>query len=809
MPYRGEMGNRLSTSQSAYLRQHAENPVDWWPWGPEAFAEASRRDVPVFVSIGYAACHWCHVMAHESFEDPQTAALLNGRFLSIKVDREEHPEVDDAYMAAVQAMTGQGGWPMSAFTLPDGRVFHAGTYFPPQRLGQVPSFIEVLQAVDEAWTQRRDQVQEQAARIAEALGSQRRRQAQLATTASSIQGGEEPRSGLDSAETIGLNGGSGASAGSPGLSREECADLAEQVLEVLAADEDTVHGGFGAAPKFPPSPMLTWLLEESAWAQQPETSAEPDWPADTAHLSVEPAADRAGGLAMYTMEAMARSALFDQVEGGFARYTVDRAWQLPHFEKMLYDNAQLLGAYARLSVHPAAELAVQETASRAARMTIDWLQRRMLTDHGLLASSLDADTVTEGGSREEGATYLFSDQQLLQAGQEAGLSEPESKRLAELNIGVPADEHALRSGAPLNITDQTPRTLHFEEPLSTADQQLWERVLPQLRQIRAARVQPARDDKIVAAWNAQAVRSLAEAAALWDDPELLQFAETTADRLWEIHAQVQHGQQPDAAEGPLDELRAGEDRAQSSAATSAKILRTSYDGARGEGLGTLADHAHTAAMCFALVSAGAHGSRWLDRGAGVLRYVLQEFIQSGEEGLQVLDTLDADGLVTCIQGGAAEATPVDGPEPSSIAALAQALQLAEALGLGTWQPRVKPDPDPERNGAGLPLQPADLLHHLPLIGPQAPMAVGGSLLAARRAAQGSPAFRITSGRAADIAMVRRAGTLLGIPVEPLAEGIEPSPEQSLQLSICLNSASGGMCLAPQDTLAAALAQLNA
>ncbi|MVT26596.1 thioredoxin domain-containing protein [Nesterenkonia alkaliphila] len=779
------MGNRLGSAQSAYLRQHAQNPVDWWPWGAEAFAEAARRDVPVFVSIGYAACHWCHVMAHESFEDNDAAAFLNARFLSIKVDREEHPDVDDAYMAAVQAMTGQGGWPMSVFTLPDGRVFHAGTYFPPQRLGQVPSFMEVLHAVHEAWTHRRVQVQEQAARIAEALGSQRRRQAQLATTAAPTQGGEEPRSSLDSAETIGLNGGIGASAGSPGLSRAGFAGLADQVLEVLAADEDTVHGGFGAAPKFPPSPMLTWLLEESAWAQRPETAAEPGWPADAAHLSVEPAADRAGGLAMHTMEAMARSALFDQVEGGFARYTVDRAWQLPHFEKMLYDNAQLLGAYARLSVHPAAELAVQETASRAARMTIDWLQRRMLTDHGLLASSLDADTVTEGGSREEGATYLFSDQQLFQAGQEAGLSEPESRRLAELNFGVPADEHALRSGAPLNITDQTPRTLHFQDPLSTVDQQLWERVLPQLRQIRAARVQPARDDKVVAAWNAQAVRSIAEAAALWNDPELLVFAEVTADRLWQTHAQAH-------------------------TSDSAAIFRTSYQGAHGGGLGTLADHAQVANMCFALVSAGAEGTTWLDRGTSVLRFVLNEFVEAGadQSALQVLDTLDTDGLLATVQGGAAEATPVDGPEPSSIAALAQALQQGEALGLAMQLPAVKPDPHPGKEGVLLPLQPADLLHHLALIGPQAPLAVGGSLLAAGRAVQRSPAFRVTSGSAEDIAEVRQAGTLLGIPVEPLGHGVVPSPDQELQLSICLNSTSGGMCLASQSTVAAALAQLN-
>ncbi|WP_150462749.1 thioredoxin domain-containing protein [Nesterenkonia ebinurensis] len=774
------MGNRLSSAQSAYLRQHAENPVDWRPWESSAFAEAADRDVPVFVSIGYAACHWCHVMAHESFEDPDAAALLNDWFVSIKVDREEHPEVDDAYMAATQALTGQGGWPMSVFTLPDGRVFHAGTYFPPHRLGQIPSFTEVLHAVHEAWVQRRSQVAEQAAKIAEALGDQRRRQGQLATAVQPDNNNLQPSV----------------------LDRASYAALAQQVLEQLIGQEDTVHGGFGAAPKFPPSPLLDWLLEEGAWGLRGGQAGQEG--------AGQEVAERAGGLSVHTMEAMARSALFDQVEGGFARYTVDRAWQLPHFEKMLYDNGQLLGAYARLSVHPAAEAETQETARRAARMTIDWLQRRMLTSQGLLASSLDADTIGTDGRREEGATYLFSDEQLIQAGRDAGLDERQTQRLAELNHGLSADEHALRSGVPLNITAQTPRTIHFDEPLSGTDLELWEQALSQLRGARADRPQPARDDKVVAAWNAQAVRSLAEAAALWNEPELLKLAETIAERLWELHAEVHHSDPPRTAEGRLDELRAGWVSAQSEAGVSAKIFRTSYDAARGTGLGTLADHAHTAGMCFALVSAGAHGPTWQDRGISVLRFVLNEFITASraDASLRVLDSLDQDGLLSALQGGAADATPVDGPEPSSIAALAQALQQAEALGLITALPWVKPDPHPEKEDAWLPLQPADLLHHLTLIGPQAPIAVGGSLLAARRAALGSPAFRILSGRAEDIAEVRRAGTLLGIPVEPLGDGVVPSPEQQLQVSICLNSISGGMCLAPQPTAEEALVQLS-
>lgn len=818
------MAQRLSTAQSAYLRQHAENPVDWWPWGREAFIEAARRDVPVFVSIGYAACHWCHVMAHESFEDERVAALLNQRFVSIKVDREEHPDVDDAYTAATQAMTGQGGWPMSVFTLPDGRVFHTGTYFPPQRRGPLPSFTEVLHAVHEAWTQRREQVQQQAVKISEALGRQRRRQAELATVVQTQNDDDAAASttGQDRAGAEGYGAVEGGQRGSAG----GLAELTEQVLAALVAEEDPVHGGFDQAPKFPPSPLLGWLLEESAWRLRPgkqRCAAPSDEPAEASiparsgpssetkdQMRDTAPADRAGGLAAHTMEAMARSALFDQVEGGFARYATDRAWQLPHFEKMLYDNAQLLGAYARLSAHPAADAQAQANAARTARMTIDWLRSRMLTDQGLLASSLDADTVGEDGSRAEGATYLFSDDQLLSAAQEAGLSDAEAQRLTELNHGVPADEHALRSGESLPITAETPRTLHFDEPLSGTDLQLWEAVLPPLREIRSARAQPARDDKVVAAWNAQAVSSLAQAAALWNDPQLLEFAEALAERLWEVHAETLQSAPPRGAEGRVDELGTELTSVERQDGSSAKIYRTSYEGRRGNVLGTLSDHAQIISMCCALASAGADGPTWLDRSGSVLRFVLSEFVTATDETVTVLEALDADGLLTLAQGGDAQATPVDGPEPSSIAALAQALQSAEALGL------IDDLPLPDRSGApgnqhsgattreGL--RPSDILQHLQLIGPQAPLAVGGSLLAARRTSQGSPAFRVFSGRAEDIAEARRVGVLLGIPVEPLGDSVV-GPDQQLQVSICLNGETGGVCLAPADSVEGALESL--
>ena len=757
------MGQRLATAQSAYLRQHAENPVDWWPWSAEAFEEAQRRDVPVFISIGYAACHWCHVMAAESFEDPEVAQLLAQRFVSIKVDREEHPDVDDTYMAAVQAMTGQGGWPMSVFTTGEGRVFHAGTYFPPRRRGQIPSFTEVLDAVHTAWTQRREEVDQSAEQIAHSLSQQRRQQAQIATAVDS--GGE---------------------ATSPA---EAFRSAATQALEALAEQEDSVHGGFGSAPKFPPSPLLGHLLEEGAWEASQEGS------------------QTAAGLALRTLEAMSRSALFDQVEGGFARYATDRGWQLPHFEKMLYDNAQLIGHYARLSVHPAADAEQRAEGERIARMSIDWLRERLLLGaaaeetgpadvaeaagaeadepaSGLLASSLDADTVDESGEHHEGSTYLFSDMELVEAARAAGLSEAQAQLLGMLNRGVPADEHALASGAPLNITEHTPRTVHFQEPLRGIDLARWQQVLPELRRRRELRDQPARDEKVVAAWNAQAVASLAEASALWADGELLRFAEQLGERLWGRHAEI---------------LGSGEQE-------TALIRRTSYAGQPGAALGTLSDHAQMVNACFALASAGAGAEAgqagpagWVERARVVLNTILQRFVrrEAGErETLVLLESADESGLLAQAQQGVADASPFDGPEPSSVAALAQALQTAEAL-----------QTDDSLGLGELSLASAEILHHVAFAAPKAPQLVGASMRAAARGARQSPAFRVIGGSAEDVAAVRRAGALYGIPVEPVPAGVvgEGAP---LQLSICLNGAEAMLCLPPVGSVEDALAAIG-
>ncbi len=280
------MAERLVDSTSPYLRSHADNPVDWWPWSEEAFAEAVRRDVPVMISIGYATCHWCHVMARESFSDPDIAAQLAAGFVAIKVDREEHPEVDAAYLAAASAFTPSLGWPLTVFTTPQGAAFYAGTYFPPRPVQGMPAFREVLDAISEAWTQRRSDVDATAAAVVAALTAER-----PAVT-------------------------------SPGLGAD---DLAAAV-SALESAEDREFGGFGGAPKFPVAPVLTFLLEAGA-------------PGPTGMPAARALAER-------TLVSMAASELRDPVEGGFFRYAVRRDWTEPHYERMLADNAQLLAAYA-------------------------------------------------------------------------------------------------------------------------------------------------------------------------------------------------------------------------------------------------------------------------------------------------------------------------------------------------------------------------------------------------------------------------------------------------------------------------------
>ncbi|HZB98288.1 MAG TPA: thioredoxin domain-containing protein, partial [Candidatus Sulfotelmatobacter sp.] len=332
------MPNRLATETSPYLRQHADNPVDWYPWGVEALEKARREDKPILLSVGYSACHWCHVMAHESFENPAIAALMNELFVNIKVDREERPDVDGIYMQAVQALTGQGGWPMTVFLTPQGEPFHAGTYFPPEdRLG-MRSFPTVLQAVADAYRNRRGDIAKTASQLREALQPPQ------------LSGGADPQP-----------------------------EHLEQAERNLLAQLDPHAGGFGGAPKFPHPGALDFLLRR--------------------HVPSPPAG------VLLTLDRMARGGIYDQLGGGFHRYSVDSQWAVPHFEKMLYDNAQLVPVY--LHVH----LITGDPRWRAVtEETLDYVVREMLLPEGGFASSQDADT--EG---EEGRFFVWTPKQLTDA----------------------------------------------------------------------------------------------------------------------------------------------------------------------------------------------------------------------------------------------------------------------------------------------------------------------------------------------------------------------------------------------------------
>ncbi|MGO1834447.1 MAG: thioredoxin domain-containing protein, partial [Actinomycetaceae bacterium] len=410
------MSNRLAAAISPYLRQHADNPVDWFPWGDEAFAEARRRDVPIFLSVGYAACHWCHVMAHESFEDQAVADALARGFVAVKVDREERPDVDSVYMSATLAMTGQGGWPMTCLLTPDGEPFHCGTYYPRETL------LGLLAAASAAWSDRRDEVLTASAALTDAIG---------AATATG------PAGALD-------------------------ADTLDSAVDALARSFDRKHAGFGRAPKFPPSMVLEFLLRHHARLGEPTSTA----------LDMVEA----------TCEAMARGGMYDQLAGGFARYAVDRAWVVPHFEKMLYDNAQLLRVYLHLlRTVPGGRLA--GLAERVARETADFLLRDLRTANGGFASALDADTPLPGGGTSEGLTYVWAPAEM------ASVLGPDDGARAAALLGVTAEGTFENGTSTLQL---------LEDPDDAA---WWVDARARLLAARAERPQPARDDKVVTAWN--------------------------------------------------------------------------------------------------------------------------------------------------------------------------------------------------------------------------------------------------------------------------------------------------------------------
>ncbi len=433
------MVNRLRAATSPYLLQHQDNPVDWWEWSDAAFAEARRRDVPILLSVGYAACHWCHVMAHESFENEHVAAVLNEHFVSIKVDREERPDVDAVYMEATVALTGQGGWPMTCLLDHDGAPFYAGTYYP------TPQFLGLLQAVTQAWRNDRAEVSAAGQRVVAAL---------------------------DRAVLPGAGGGAFDAA------------VLDGALTRLRATFDAANGGFGGAPKFPPSMILEFLLR---------------------HHERTGTAD-ALEMASATFEAMARGGMYDQLGGGFARYAVDAQWVVPHFEKMLYDNALLLRAYLHWSRRCGAPL-----AERVARESADFLLRDLRTEQGGFASALDADT-----DGVEGSTYVWTPAQLDEV---LGTDGPAAARLLEVT-----DAGTFEHGTSTLQLRTDP-----DDPAQWSD---WRTRLFAARSIRP---QPARDDKVVTAWNGLAIAALAEAGVQLAAPEYLAAAKECAQLLLDRH----------------------------------------------------------------------------------------------------------------------------------------------------------------------------------------------------------------------------------------------------------------------------------
>ena len=443
--------NRLAGETSPYLLQHAHNPVDWYPWGEEALAKARAEGKPIFLSIGYAACHWCHVMERESFEDQATADQLNRDFVAIKVDREERPEIDQLYMGAVVAMTGAGGWPMSVFLTPDGRPFYGGTYFPDVPRHGMPAFRQVLEGVARAWAEQREEVEQTGTRLVEALVAQ---------------------------------------SASPAIGMIPDQATLEAAVEALRATFDGAHGGWGQAPKFPQPMAVEFLLRRAAAGPG---ASRPGAIVDTRSL----------GLARRSLDAMAAGGIHDQLGGGFHRYAVDARWLVPHFEKMLYDNALL----ARVYVH-AWQLTRDDAYLAVARSTLDYMAREMRTSDGAFAASQDADT-----DGVEGATYVWKASEVSSVLAEAGL--PDAGPVVALAYGV--TEGGNWEGVTILSRVRNDREVASMFGLSPDEVgSLLSGARAALLEARSRRTQPARDDKVLAAWNGLAIAAFADAARAMD-----------------------------------------------------------------------------------------------------------------------------------------------------------------------------------------------------------------------------------------------------------------------------------------------------
>lgn len=517
--------NRLGDETSAYLRQHQHNPVDWYPWGDEALDRARSEDKPLLVSIGYSACHWCHVMERESFEDPEIAARMNEAFVCVKVDREERPDVDQIYMDAALKLNGQGGWPLNAICTPDGRPFYVGTYFPPERRGNMPGFPEVIDAVTTAWREQRDQIEENAGTIAEAL----------------VARPEGEAEGVAGPDTVAAG------------------------ARLVMRGADRVHGGFGEGPKFPTPTNLEFL---------------------TAALDFMPR-EEANAVAQFltlTAREMSRRGLYDHLGGGFHRYCVDGSWTIPHFEKMLYDQGQLLSFYAELArrAHEPADLLWP------IRETVEYLRREMRAPTGAFFASQDADS--EG---EEGRFFVWTPAQIAEV------------------LGDDADRFCTTYGVRLAGNFEH-GTTHLVDEARAPRAELAE-ARARLFEARQDRIPPATDPKHVAAWNGYAVSGLARAASPVDDATLLDDAVRAADFVFE-HMTDDEG----------------------------RLHRVHNEG-RAHVHGFLDDYAAMLGACLDLHRAGA-GDAWLARARGLADPILDRFADR-ESGALYLTPDDGGRLI--------------------------------------------------------------------------------------------------------------------------------------------------------------------
>ena len=571
------MPNRLADSTSPYLLQHADNPVDWYPWSEAAFELARTRDVPIFLSVGYSACHWCHVMAHESFENPSVAALMNEYFVNIKVDREELPAVDSLYMEATQAMTGHGGWPNSVWLDHDRRPWYAGTYFPPRPSHGMPSFTQVLLALNDTWTSERERVRDSSTRIMEHIGSRN----ELIVKSKSD------------------------------FTKEEISFAVTSGIESLASTFDPINGGFGDAPKFPPSLVLEFLLRNEAL--QRLEGREPDF--------------RVMKMTEQTCDAMARGGMYDQLGGGFARYSVDATWTVPHFEKMLYDNAQLLSIYAHLY-----RLTGDEQALRITTETAEFLIREMQTPEGGFAAALDADSLDEAtGLSEEGAFYAWTPQQIKDA-----LGSDDAAWVMKL-CEVTTDgtfEHG-----------KSVLTLHQDPD----DWDRWNNLRGKLFQSRETRPRPGRDDKIVASWNGLAIRALVDAGSVCRRTDWIDCATRAGDLLVSKHLGAD----------PLHPKR---------------LVRVSRDGKAGlHALGVLEDQAIVASAFLALAQVNGDDA-WRELAGTLLHDIKDHFHQ----GFGLTDTAsDVEPVAKDV--ATRQVDPTDNVTPSGWAATIDAALTYSAL----------------------------------------------------------------------------------------------------------------------------------